>query len=136
MVWFTIHGTVPEPVTMGVFGAGNGWPDLLVATIMAGLALQGAWGRSLGSQAAVADRLVVDWANGLPGSDEIYIVSLLGEKPGGKSEFSFYSFFEQKLFFKSGLIRISAIGHSTLLITPRQTLNRYRPKSWRRSQPT
>jgi Co/Zn/Cd efflux system component len=28
---------------MGVFGIGTGWPDIIVATIMAGLALQGAW---------------------------------------------------------------------------------------------
>src|SRR5689334_453496 len=28
---------------LGVFGTGAGWPDLIVATIMAGLALQGAW---------------------------------------------------------------------------------------------
>ncbi|MGB8279616.1 MAG: cation transporter [Pseudolabrys sp.] len=27
----------------GVFGAGTGWPDIIVATIMASLALQGAW---------------------------------------------------------------------------------------------
>jgi Co/Zn/Cd efflux system component len=27
----------------GVFGTGTGWPDLVVATVMAGLALQGAW---------------------------------------------------------------------------------------------
>src|SRR5207245_9061161 len=27
----------------GVFGHGTGWPDLVVATIMAALALQGAW---------------------------------------------------------------------------------------------
>jgi Co/Zn/Cd efflux system component len=27
----------------GVFGTGTGWPDLVVATIMAGLALQGSW---------------------------------------------------------------------------------------------
>jgi Co/Zn/Cd efflux system component len=27
----------------GVFGAGTGWPDVIVATIMAGPALQGAW---------------------------------------------------------------------------------------------
>src|SRR5215510_3919003 len=27
----------------GVFGTGTGWPDLIVAAIMAGLALQGAW---------------------------------------------------------------------------------------------
>ena len=28
---------------VGVFGTGTGWPDVIVATIMAGLALQGAW---------------------------------------------------------------------------------------------
>ena len=27
----------------GVFGTGTGWPDIIVAAIMAGLALQGAW---------------------------------------------------------------------------------------------
>jgi Co/Zn/Cd efflux system component len=27
----------------GVFGTGTGWPDVIVATIMAVLALQGAW---------------------------------------------------------------------------------------------
>jgi Co/Zn/Cd efflux system component len=28
---------------VGVFGTGTGWPDLVVAAIMAVLALQGAW---------------------------------------------------------------------------------------------
>ena len=28
---------------VGVFGTGNGWPDILVAAIMAALAIQGAW---------------------------------------------------------------------------------------------
>jgi Co/Zn/Cd efflux system component len=28
---------------LGVFGIGTGWPDVIVASIMAGLALQGAW---------------------------------------------------------------------------------------------
>jgi Co/Zn/Cd efflux system component len=27
----------------GVFGSGTGWPDVIVAAIMAALALQGAW---------------------------------------------------------------------------------------------
>src|SRR6478735_8973493 len=27
----------------GVFGTGSGWPDIVVATVIAGLALQGAW---------------------------------------------------------------------------------------------
>ena len=28
---------------MGVFGTGTGWPDIIVATIMAGLGLSGGW---------------------------------------------------------------------------------------------
>ncbi|HKA01885.1 MAG TPA: hypothetical protein VKE70_35485 [Candidatus Solibacter sp.] len=28
---------------LGVFGASRGWPDVLVAVIMAGLAVQGSW---------------------------------------------------------------------------------------------
>jgi Co/Zn/Cd efflux system component len=28
---------------LGVFGTGTGWPDLVVASIMSFLALQGAW---------------------------------------------------------------------------------------------
>ena len=28
---------------LGVFGTGTGWPDVIVASIMAALALQGAW---------------------------------------------------------------------------------------------
>jgi len=28
---------------LGVFGTGTGWPDVIVATVMAELALQGSW---------------------------------------------------------------------------------------------
>ena len=28
---------------LGVFGTGTGWPDIIVATVMAGLAIQGCW---------------------------------------------------------------------------------------------
>jgi len=28
---------------LGVFGTGTGWPDIAVAAVMAGLALQGGW---------------------------------------------------------------------------------------------
>ena len=28
---------------LGVFGTGTGWPDIVVAAVMASLALQGAW---------------------------------------------------------------------------------------------
>jgi Co/Zn/Cd efflux system component len=31
------------PGLAGVFGTGTGWPDVIVAAIMASLALQGAW---------------------------------------------------------------------------------------------
>jgi Co/Zn/Cd efflux system component len=93
VIWHSVVGTVPEPITMGVvgfaalaanaacfgllyayregdanmrsvwicsrndvlgnlavllaalgvFGTGTGWPDIVVAAVMAGLALQGAW---------------------------------------------------------------------------------------------
>ena len=33
----------PTYAAVGVFGTGTGWPDIVVATIMAALALQGAW---------------------------------------------------------------------------------------------
>jgi hypothetical protein len=50
-------------------------------------------GRSRGSKGSVPDRLVLDWARGLPGCTETFIISLLGRKPKGTSEFSFYSSF-------------------------------------------
>jgi hypothetical protein len=37
--------------------------------------------------------VVRKWADGLPNSGGVVIVSLLGRKPDGVSEFSFYSFY-------------------------------------------
>jgi len=48
-------------------------------------------GRSKGSAGLVADALVDQWVVGLPGPRPA-IVSLLGCKPDGTSEFAFYSF--------------------------------------------
>jgi hypothetical protein len=50
-------------------------------------------GRSIGKNAAVSDNVVRKWADGLPNSGGVVIVSLLGRKPDGVSEFSFYSFY-------------------------------------------
>jgi len=51
----------------------------------------------------VPDRVVLDWTRGLPGASEIFIVSLLGKKPGGKSEYSFYSAFDGSGSFQDWL---------------------------------
>jgi hypothetical protein len=50
-------------------------------------------GRSLGKQADVPDAVVLEWARGLPGDADVIVVSLLGQKPNGTKEYSFYSFF-------------------------------------------
>jgi hypothetical protein len=52
-------------------------------------------GRSLGRHAKVPDSVVVEWARGLP-DGEVVVISLLGKKPNGKDEHSFYSFFERR----------------------------------------
>ena len=48
-------------------------------------------GRENGPSGKVSDELVHRWVLGLPGPDTA-VVSLLGRKPGGLSEFSYYSF--------------------------------------------
>lgn len=48
-------------------------------------------GREMGNDGQVPDELVHRWVLGLPGPDTA-VVSLLGRKPGGLSEFSYYSF--------------------------------------------
>jgi Co/Zn/Cd efflux system component len=45
---------------LGVLSTGTGWPDVMVAAIMAGLALQGAW--VVLSRAELAARLRLRWA--------------------------------------------------------------------------
>jgi Co/Zn/Cd efflux system component len=42
---------------LGVFGTRTGWPDVIVAAIMAGLALQGAWQIVLQAQSELRDPL-------------------------------------------------------------------------------
>jgi len=49
-------------------------------------------GRSIDAKARIADEVVDIWVRGLPHSNEVVIVSLLGRKPDGRSEFHFYSF--------------------------------------------
>jgi len=49
-------------------------------------------GRSRGADGAVSDSIVDNWIKGLPGEGKVTIVSLLGRKPNGDSEFKFYSF--------------------------------------------
>jgi hypothetical protein len=50
-------------------------------------------GRSISKQDSVPDKTVDKWVTGLPGATDSCVVSLLGRKPDGVSEFSFYSFF-------------------------------------------
>jgi hypothetical protein len=44
------------------------------------------------AKVAVSDRTIDLWASGLPAADVLHIVSLLGEKTTGLSEFSYYPF--------------------------------------------
>jgi hypothetical protein len=57
-------------------------------------------GRSLGPKREVADKVVKKWIEGLPGTGEISLISLLGQKPDGISEYSFYSFGNASGFLK------------------------------------
>ena len=49
-------------------------------------------GRSLGRTVAVPDEIADCWVAGLPNADIVYLISLLGTKNDGKSEYRFYSF--------------------------------------------
>ena len=49
-------------------------------------------GRSKSSTESVPDSVVDNWVKRLPGGARTTVVSLLGRKPNGLSEFSFYSF--------------------------------------------
>jgi hypothetical protein len=49
-------------------------------------------GRSLGSTASVPDEIVECWVAGLPKADPLHLLSLLGTKENGQSEYRFYSF--------------------------------------------
>ena len=49
-------------------------------------------GRSKGRSGKVEDAIVSRWARNLPGLPDTVIISLLGTKPDGMSEYAFYSF--------------------------------------------
>ena len=49
-------------------------------------------GRSLGPDAFVPDSHVRAWVQGIPGTTPKHLVSLLGEKLDGQSEYAFYRF--------------------------------------------
>ena len=51
-------------------------------------------GRSKGPSGSIPDSIVDQWVNGLPYTDSLAIISLLGRKhgPQGQSEYNFYSF--------------------------------------------
>ena len=44
------------------------------------------------TKVTVADTVIDQWTNGLPNADVLHIVSLLGQKTNGYSEFSYYPF--------------------------------------------
>lgn len=60
-------------------------------------------GRSRGSKGLVPERLVHDWTRGLPSQKGLAVVSLLGQKPDGRSEWSFYSFHKEGRSFQDWL---------------------------------
>lgn len=60
-------------------------------------------GRSKGSRGKVPDKLLHDWVNGLPTNNNVIVVSLLGQKPDGTSELSFYSFHDKGQSFQQWL---------------------------------
>lgn len=45
----------------------------------------------------IPDGTIDEWVNGLPRADVLHIVSLLGEKVGGYSEFNYYPFRSSKV---------------------------------------
>jgi hypothetical protein len=49
-------------------------------------------GRSAGSMCRVPDAVILKWIQGLPEGEELSLISLLGRKPDGTDEHSFYSF--------------------------------------------
>ena len=81
-------------------------------------------GRSKGSKGKVPDRLLRDSVLGLPAAGNVVVVSLLGHKPDGTSEFSFYSFFGRRQSFQQWLDReypekaIKVVEHPTCDFRP------------------
>jgi len=74
-------------------------------------------GRSKGRFGNIADLIVDKWVNGLPGP-KTAIISLLGNKSSGTSEYSFYSFhgkssFQEWLANRHAALQISVYEHPT-----------------------
>ncbi len=59
-------------------------------------------GRSISKSDPIADEIVTGWLNNMPASVKT-IVSLLGTKPNGRDEHSFYSFFGRGIPFEMWL---------------------------------
>jgi hypothetical protein len=59
-------------------------------------------GRSKGTKAKVSDKQVHEWVCGLPAGN-LVLVSLLGQKKDGRSEWSFYSFHRDGRTFQDWL---------------------------------
>jgi len=76
-------------------------------------------GRSKGSKGPAPDDLIHEWISGLPPNQNVAILSLLGHKPDGTSEWSFYSFYRKHRSFQEWLDQhypakaIKVIQHST-----------------------
>lgn len=77
-------------------------------------------GRSLGLKSKVADELIHKWVRRFLWYDKLVIISLLGQKPEGLSEWSFYSFYEHGLRFGDWLAQhypgrgIQVVEHPTI----------------------
>jgi len=63
-------------------------------------------GRSKGAGGRVSDKDLNAWVEGLPAKQNVVIVSLLGWKPDGTSEYSFYGFHEHGHSWQEWLDRI------------------------------
>jgi hypothetical protein len=49
-------------------------------------------GRSFGPITSVPDEIIERWIDGLPNASTVHLVSLLGSKEDGRSEYTFYTF--------------------------------------------
>ena len=89
-------------------------------------------GRSKGPHGSVSDEIVVKWISHLPpGVDTI--ISLLGTKPNGMSEFSFYSFGSDRddnsrTTFQEFIERIPGFEDVTVLEFPTTDFQRIPPE--------
>ena len=77
-------------------------------------------GRSKSKKEKVPDKFLHDWVQGLPAASDVVVVSLLGEKPDGTSEHSFYSFYAKGRSFQQWLDKncpekgVQVIEHPTV----------------------